>query len=162
MHRNMADNNELSLQTALVIFAIVICWQFISFPFICRMLARRCGWSGLANKYSSARTYTGARIPSNGNNLSYQISKFFFYLGADKDGLHMVAQFPIKFGHPPLFIPWKECSVKALTTKATPIRILFPSCPNVHLNLSQDAARKLFESSGGAMPMKVAFFTGGN
>jgi hypothetical protein len=72
-------------------------------------------------------------------------------IGSDPVGLHLAVLFPFRPGHPPLFIPWSEVSVReGWNPTRRGVALSFLRVPEVPLVLSTKLAGRLAESSSGA------------
>jgi hypothetical protein len=129
---------------------------FVGFPLVWVMtvvlIGRFGGWAKLGREYperpqlgghrfrfQSARMKLGARYGS------------CLVIGSDPAGLHVAVFFLFRPGHPPLFIPWHEVSVR---NERGPTRrgvvLNFHRAPEVPFILSEKLAGKLAEASSGA------------
>lgn len=141
-------------------------WFPIGFPLafaalwcgIIFLISRMGGWSSLAQRYQHVGSFDGYRkrfvtgavtggpflgFPCNyGNCLT---------LGADSHGLYL-AVFPLfRPGHPPLFVPWPDVTVKpAKGWFSTYADFSFAQVPRLRLRIAFPVARELISAAGRA------------
>lgn len=77
------------------------------------------GWASLAGQFRFHDTFTGSRWSWQSAQMRFMMNyNRCLTMGANEQGLYLAMNPLFRGGHPPLFIPWNEISVK-------PQRILF-------------------------------------
>lgn len=75
---------------------------------LCWIMASVSGWSRLAADYRSARAVTGERALMRTARIGPVNYPSVLSFCCTEDGLHLSIAFPLRFCHPPLFIPWND------------------------------------------------------
>jgi hypothetical protein len=128
----------------------------IAFPIIWTLtvvlIARIGGWSQLAREYP-ARTQLGGRrfrFQSGRMRLGTGYGSCLM-VGSDPAGLHLEVLFPFRPGHPALFIPWSDVTVRDDRKSVRGgITLGFSRVPEVPLVLSGKLVEQLADASSGA------------
>jgi hypothetical protein len=132
----------------LILFAVF-------FSGVCFIISLMSGWHELANEYPLTGTFQGQRWHFRSANMRWG----FHYngcltLGADQSGLFVSVLFPFRCGHPPLFIPWSDVSVR--DTRYFYIfsmaEFRFQRAPSVPLYLRPALAQRLQGAAGSEWP----------
>ena len=114
------------------------------------------GWASLAEQYRCEEHFSGPC-------WNFQCGQFRWFasynncltVGADQRGLFLWVFWPIRVGHPPLFIPWKEISVsrnKVLWTKR--VKLVLGHELGIPLTIGDGLAQKLQSAAGGSWPVE--------
>jgi|SRR5579862_3687430 len=112
------------------------------------------GWFGLARKYRANQSFEGER-------WNFQSAKFIFVfgytylltIGASAEGLFLSVFFLFRVGHPPLFIPWQDISVRP--TKFLWFQMYqfeFRQKPSVKVRLRESLGKKIQAAAGQSWP----------
>jgi len=141
--------SSIAQDPALLILMLVSFWlaSFFLTSFIS-------GWFGLARIYRANQSFQGER-------WNLQRAKFIFvfgytYLltvGANTEGLFLSVFFLFRVGHPPLFIPWQDVSIRP--TKFLWFRMYlfeFRQKPSVKVRLRESLGKKIQAAAGQSWP----------
>lgn len=139
--------------TAVATAALVSFWVVLSL-----VIGRLTGWAALARAYRS-------QWPMDGPRLRFQSLRLGSWGGYNQAitfacgmaGLHIAVLFILRPGHPPLFVPWEDVTVRAEEWKlfflrGRCVRMYFRECPRVAVGLSPYRTRRLLK----LMPEEVA------
>jgi hypothetical protein len=112
------------------------------------------GWFELGRVYRATRDFAGTswrfqdaqfRLLTGYNNI--------LTVGSNAEGLYLAVFFSFRIGHPPLFIPWQDVSVRL--GRFLWIRVYkfeFRQVPSVHLRLREKLGKKIQIAAGSAWP----------
>jgi hypothetical protein len=112
------------------------------------------GWFDLARAYRERQPFQGER-------WNFQNAQFRFLTGynnvlsagANIEGLHLSVFFPFRVGHPPLFIPWHDVSVRpAMFLWFRVYKFEFRQVPMVTLRLREKLGKRIQAAAGPAWP----------
>jgi hypothetical protein len=140
-----------------VILGVVL---FATIPFLISKVA---GWASLAERYRCEEAFAGPR-------WNFQCGQFRWLtaynncltVGADQRGLFLWVFWPLRLGHPPLFIPWRDISVsRKKILWMNQVRFLFGREPAIPLTISDRLAEKLKSAAGESWPVESDASTAG-
>ena len=138
----------------------IIVSLFIAYWFVLMLLiARLTGWARLADSYQAATPFTGKRWRWQ----SIQTRWLTHYgncvtIGANAEGLHVSLLFLFRIGHPQLFIPWREISVKPVKGwLCRGVELRFSGAPAIPVYISERLAQRIAAAAGGAWPGESFF-----
>ena len=97
---------EVELQKLIPIACAVglpIRWVSVSL-----LLSHLGGWTALAKRYADREKKQGATYFMRSGNIGVVSYQSCLTIRVCEDGLGLSVLFPIRFGHPPLFIPWDQ------------------------------------------------------
>jgi hypothetical protein len=140
----------MSFQNTVVILLFVICtWMVVNL-----VVGLISGWSELARNYRATQGFVG-------RSWRFQSARFRWLtgynnvltVGANPQGLYL-AVFPLfRIGHPPLFIPWQDVSVRPGRTLGFDIyKLDFRQAPSIHLQVRQSLGKRIGDAAGSAWP----------
>ena len=115
---------------------------------VCKLISAAGGWRMLAGDYAALSAFDGQKLwfKSVGmrrwTNYNHCIT-----IGANKYGLHLSVLPIFRIGHPPLFFPWTDISIEAVTRRFLPdmVKFHFTKQPDVPILLSKRLASRLLE-----------------
>jgi hypothetical protein len=112
------------------------------------------GWATLARQYKALETFTGSRWNFEKAQMRWLIGyNNCLTIGADPRGLYISMFFPVRIGHPPLFIPWRDISFvskKFLWVKGVELRLGRENV--IPFRISDRLAQKLKSAAGASWP----------
>lgn len=112
------------------------------------------GWAELARIYRLAGEFSGNRWRLQSGQMRLLMGyNNCLTVGANRQGLHVATFFLFRAGHPPLFIPWSDISVrkgKSLWLKWSEFR--FRQAPSVWVRLNERLSKRIEDSTGPAWP----------
>ena len=128
-------------------------WLFLALVWIGAswLISRLSGWRRLAEAYSERLPFTGkhwwfqsaemARMSHYGGSL---------IVGANREGLHLAVLLPFRIGHPALFIPWSDISMREQKSRLsfTRVELTFQKVPGVAMKITAALGRKIQEAKG--------------
>ena len=125
------------------------------FSAICFLISFLTGWHDLASEYPLSGTFNGQRWHFRSANMRWGTHYGgCLTFGADQAGLFISVIFPFRCGHPPLFIPWSEISVRSTRcfyiSERTELR--FRRAPSIPVYISPDLARTIQSVAGPGWP----------
>jgi hypothetical protein len=129
---------------------VVILVSFLAFwCAICFSASVLGGWHSLARHYRQLRPFGGKLWHFSSGSLGLASYSLFLTLGASPEGLFLAVSFPLRLGHPPLFIPWSEVeSIEPHRFLSFPIvRFRFKQAPKVSLVVSRRVALAMAKES---------------
>jgi hypothetical protein len=120
----------------------------------CFFISLLTGW------FELGRTYRAAQ-PFDGTSWRFQDAQFrmlshynkVLTVGANSQGLSLAVFLPFRVGHPPLFIPWQDISVRP--GKSWWFRVYkfeFRQAPSVYVQLREGLGKKIQIAAGSAWP----------
>lgn len=117
-------------------------------------VAQMSGWGELSRCYRSGNPFEGRRwsFRSGRMRLTMRYSNCLT-VGASTQGLYLAVSFLFRVGHPPLFIPWQDVSVKSGKTlwwKWTEFRFL--QAPSVYLQIPGKLGDEIQSTAGTFWP----------
>jgi hypothetical protein len=112
------------------------------------------GWASLAQRYRCEEGFSGDR--SRFRSAAMRYGSHYgncLTMGANPQGLFLSMSVPFLVGHPPLFIPWSEITVRRgrfLWSKYVELRL--GQEPHIPFRISEGLASRLAAWAGGAWP----------
>ena len=133
---------------------------FFVFYFICLWIAISCILSAIGGWFELGRAYRAVK-PFQGNRWHFQDAylrlltsyKGSVTVGANAEGLYTSVFLLFRIGHPPLFIPWEDISVRP--GKCLWVRVYkfeFRQVSSVRLQLKEKLGKKIQIAAGSAWP----------
>ncbi len=130
------------------IFFIVL-WILIIF-----LIARLTGWARMAGQYPDVGGFSGRKwrfqTITTRKGMGYKGSA---NVGADGRGLYLSLFFLFRFGHPPLFVPWRDITI--IENKVFKMRVLefrFRKTGDLPVRIAAKLADRLAEAAGSNWP----------
>jgi len=112
------------------------------------------GWFELGRAYRAVAPFQGSRWHLQDAYLRLLTSyRGVLTVGANSEGFYASVFFPFRIGHPPLFIPWQDVSVRA--DKCLWVRVYefkFRQVPSVRFRLKEKVGKKIQDAAGSAWP----------
>jgi hypothetical protein len=112
------------------------------------------GWGELSRFYRSSNPFDGRRWHFRSGRMRMMMSyKNCLTVGSSPEGLYLAVFFLFRIGHPPLFVPWQDISVKTgklLLWEWTEFR--FRQAPRVWLRLYRGLSGELKAEAGTSWP----------
>jgi hypothetical protein len=135
-------------------------WFYIPIYFVCLwsgvslMVSLIGGWFELGRAYRAVTPFRGNRWHLQDACLRFLTSyRGALTVGANAEGFY-ASVFPLfRIGHPPLFIPWQDVSVRP--DKCLWVRVYefkFRQVPTVRFRLREKIGKKIQEAAGSAWP----------
>lgn len=128
------------------LFVIVFCGFWCA---ITVLAARIGGWSALAVAYRHDGAFTGERWRFEGARFGWASYRGALNVGANSTGLHLRPIWPFRVAHPPLFIPWRDVSMRRTRFIFTAYEISFEKVPAVRMQVSARLGERLLQAAGG-------------
>ena len=116
------------------------------------LIAHVGGWVRLAQHYHYNGDFQGQQWSLQSARIGWGNYNGVLTVGANWEGLYLNPMFLFRCGHPPLFIPWYDLSVKQTGALFTSVEFRFQRVPSVRVNLSQKLSQRLAEVAGDAWP----------
>ena len=71
-------------------------------------------------------------------------------VGANREGLHLSVLLPFRIGHPPVFIPWPDISMREQKGRlfSARVELTFQKVPNLSMRIQPGLARKIQAARG--------------
>ncbi len=139
---------DFSIPVVLVLFVVAL-WFAVGIA-----VSFLSGWAELARIYRLPGEFTGNRWKWQSARMRLLIGyNNCLTVGANQQGLYLAMFFPFRVGHPPLFIPWSDISVrkgKSLWWKWSEFR--FRQAPSVWIRLNERLSKRIEDSAGPAWP----------
>ncbi len=111
------------------------------------------GWKRLANLYPTYGDPEGETFHWRSLRLGRWSYRSCIHLAAGRNGLHLAATAPIRFGHAPVFVPWREITAKAHKGFFFSFVDLHPAkAPELRIRLHRRLAEALLRAGGPAAP----------
>ena len=135
---------------------------FVAFPLIwvgvVTLIARFGGWARLAREYPGRPQLGGRRFRFRSGRMRFQTGYgSCLTLGSDPMGLHLEILFLFRPGHPAIFVPWSDVSVREDPGRARRnAELRFQRAPEVPLVVGRRLARELADASSGAFAVPEA------
>jgi hypothetical protein len=103
------------------------------------------GWRKLAMTYRANHPFFGKKFYFQSASMRRMTNyNKVLIIGANREGLFISVLFIFRLGHPPLFIPWAEISIKAKEEKFFDRCELTPArCPDIPITISQGLMEKI-------------------
>ena len=142
---NLMKNLELT------ILVILVSWVSISY-----VIAHIGGWFKLARFYRSSGAFLGERWRFQSAQMRWKVGyNNCLTVGASPEGLYLSVMFILRFGHPPLFVPWGDISVKVIKGFFKPaLEFRFQQVPAIPLRVSEKLGQKIRASAGTSWPVR--------
>lgn len=135
----------------LLIFFLVffpLLWLGVSF-----VIAQIGGWATLAQVYHFTGEFRGERWSLQSARMRWGTGyNSVLTVGANQEGLYLAPLILFRFGHPPLFIPWYDISVKQTGSIFRYTELSFRQVPSVSLKIGRRLAERLVSAAGEAWP----------
>ena len=139
----------LSSPEYLIPTKFICLWVAVSF-----LLSHGSGWAALAREYRTQEPYAGDRWRFQSAQMRWLLNfNHCLTIGANRTGLYLAILSPFRLAHPPLFIPWREISVrptKLLWLRGVELRL--GSELQIPLRIRESLAQKLRASAGTSWP----------
>ena len=116
--------------------------------------SRISGWASLAQRYRYDEQFSGGRLRFRSAAMRYwgHYSNCLT-MGANPQGFFISISIPFLVGHPPLFIPWNDITVRRIRFLWTTwVELHLSRQPAIPLRVSERLARKLAALAGNAWP----------
>jgi len=135
----------------LLVLVILVCWACISY-----VIAHIGGWFKLARFYRLSGAFLGERWRFQSAQLRWKIGyNNCLTVGASPEGLSLSVMFILRFGHPPLFVPWGDISVNVIKGFFYPVlEFRFQQVPTIPLRVSERLGQKIRASAGPSWPVR--------
>jgi len=139
---------DFNIPVVLVLFVAAL-WFVVGI-----MVSFLSGWAELARTYRLAGAFTGNRWRLQSGRMRLLMGyNNCLTVGANQQGLHLAMFFPFRAGHPPLFIPWCDISIrkgKSLWLKWSEFQ--FRQAPSVWVRLNERLSKRIEDSASSAWP----------
>ena len=146
------ENLSLILPIILFLIGFPLFWCGVIF-----LIALIGGWATLSRVYRFDGYFQGQQWSMQSARLGWTNYNNVLTVGANWEGLYLSPLFLFRTGHPPLFIPWIDISVKKTASLFTSIEFRFQQAPSVRLKLSQKLSQRLAEAAGASWPSESDF-----
>jgi hypothetical protein len=132
-----------------VLLIAILAWSLVGF-----FSRRITGWASLAQRYRYDDRFSGERVRFRSAAMRYASHyRNCLTMGVNPQGFFLSLSIPFLPGHPPLFIPWNEITVRRT-------RLLWAKCaelrlgrePAIPFRISERLAKKLAGLAGEAWP----------
>jgi hypothetical protein len=125
-----------------------VLWLGVSF-----VIAQIGGWAVLAQVYHFTGEFRDERWSFQSAKMRWGASyNSVLTAGANPEGLYLVPLFLFRFGHPPLFIPWHDISVKQTGFIFRYTELGFHHVPSVSLKIGRRLTERLATAAGESWP----------
>ena len=135
----------------LLVLVILVCWVIISY-----VIAHMGGWFRLARFYRFSGEFLGERWRFQSAQMRWKVGyNNCLTVGASPEGLYLSVMFILRFGHPPLLVPWGDISVKVIKGFFYPVlEFRFQQGPAIPLRVSEKLGQKIRASAGTSWPVR--------
>lgn len=137
-----------------VVFDLLPLLILVLFPFSIWQIAKFGGWSRLAEVYRTDKPFEGFLLKGRWGRFAYGMSyKGILNLGTNPEGFYLSINKLFSFGHPPLFIPWRD--IQAHEDRAFFMKIVvleFAQVPGLRVSLKLSDVLQLQENGA---PFKI-------
>jgi len=140
----------------IVLFVVIFPLFWISIIFLIAYIS---GWMRLAKVYRFDGNFQGQQWAMQSARIGWGNYNGVLTVGSNWEGLYLKPFFLFQFGHPPLFIPWYEISIKQTGSIFKSTEFCFQRVPSIHLKLSQKLSQRLAQAAGNAWPTESNFPT---
>jgi hypothetical protein len=138
---------DMNVAVALFCVAFVGLWVGMSF------ITARGNWAALAGAYRYSGAWPLGRWRHQDGDVGSEQYDNGLTIGADANGLYLAIVFLFRAGHPPLFIPWTEISVRRQERFLCAYAVFhFRSVPTVPLRVGESLGRRIVAAAGPAWP----------
>lgn len=112
------------------------------------------GWTSLAQVYRLTESFEGDRRWFQSAQMRWRVNYgSCLIVGANAKGLYLAILFPFRIGHPPLFIPWGDISIRRKEGFLfNTLEFRFRRAPEIPLRVSERLGRRLAASAGNWWP----------
>jgi hypothetical protein len=118
------------------------------------VVAKISGWGELSRCYRSGSPFDGRRWRFRNGRMRLAMGyNNCLAIGSSPQGLYLAVLFIFRVGHPPLFVPWQDISVKmgkTLWWRWTEFR--FRQAPRVHLKIKGSLGDEIKSAAGKSWP----------
>jgi hypothetical protein len=112
------------------------------------------GWFELGRSYRAAKPFEGERWSFQDASLRFLTNyRGVVTAGSNSEGLHLSVFLPFRIGHPSLFIPWQDISIRP--GKSLWFRVYefsFREAPSIRLRLREKLGKKIQAAAGAGWP----------
>jgi hypothetical protein len=134
------------LYFAIFFLVLWILWNVI--------VSRLTGWARMAAHYPAVGGFSGKvwrfQTITTRWGMGYKGST---YVGADSRGLYLSLFFLIRFGHPPLFVPWRDITITGKQVfKQKMLELRFSKTEDLPVRISAKLGGLLAEAVGSSWP----------
>jgi hypothetical protein len=121
---------------------------------VCPILSRMGGWGLLARRFRCRGKFTGTTwMGQDGMMGGIAPYRKCLTVGGNSDGLYVATALILRFGHPPLLIPWNEVTyTKAPFFTVPGVQFQLGRDRPVRLSVPESLANQLKEAAGNAWP----------
>jgi hypothetical protein len=136
-----------------VLLIAILAWVVVGF-----VSSRMTGWASLAQRYRYNERFFGERLRFRSATMRFG-SQYTncLTMGVNPQGFFLSLSIPFLLGHPPLFIPWNEITIRRT-------RLLWAKCAELHLGrelaiplrISERLAASMAALAGKAWPRELA------
>jgi len=132
-----------------IVFFVLCLWVTVSFS-----IALVGGWFELGRIYRGTRRFAGS-------SWRFQDAQFrlltrynhIVTVGSNAEGLYLAVFLPFRIGHPPLFIPWQDVSVRRERFLWFRVyKFEFRQAPSVRLQLKEKLGKEIQTAAGSSWP----------
>ncbi len=141
----------------LLILAVVVVWSSLWIA-VSHAFSKLSGWAQLAGHYPQVEAFVGHRFFFQSALIRDRLFglRGTLIVGAGPQGLLLRVLPPFNFGHAPLFVPWEDIKCIPAHSLRSWMMLEFERCRPVPLIISRRLAKKLAESSQGALSIQGA------
>jgi hypothetical protein len=132
-----------------ILLIAILAWIVMGFVF-----SHLSGWASLGQRYRCDEGFSGERLRFRSAAVRYGGHyRNCLTIGANPQGLFLSLAFPFFAGHPPLFIPWNDISVRRTRLLwAKRVELHLGREPAIPFRISERLATKLAALADGAWP----------
>lgn len=114
------------------------------------LLARIGGWSTLADVYRSSEAFEGNRWRFQSAQMRWGVNyNGILTVGANTRGLYLAVGLLLRAGHPPLFIPWTDISVRPERGRwFAAMEFRCRRAPAIPIRISEGLGRRIVAAAG--------------
>ncbi len=140
---------SLSPIIPVVLFVVVFPLFWCGVVFLTAYLG---GWLRLAKQYRYEGPWPERRWSLQSARIGWGNYNGILTVGANWEGLYLKPMLLFRCGHPPLFIPWYDLSVKQSGTLFKAVELRFQRVPSVRIRLSRKLGQRLADVAGDGWP----------
>ncbi len=132
-----------------IILVTLLCWVIISY-----VIAHIGGWFRLARFYRFSNVFLGKRWRFQSAQIRWKVGyNNCLTVGASPEGLYLSVMFILRFGYPPLFVPWGDISVTVVKGFFYPVlEFRFRQVPEIPMRVSERLGQEIRASAGTSWP----------
>jgi len=124
-------------------------WILVNF-----LISRLTGWARMAGHYPAEGGYSGKvwrfQTLTTRRGMGYKGSA---NVGADSRGLYLSLFFLFRFGHPPMFVPWRDITItEKQVSKTKMLELRFRKTENLPVRIFARLGDRLAEAAGPNWP----------